>query len=164
MSEYKKVAVVTGGGDGLGKGIALKYLQNGLKVVISDINKSVLEATKDEFAKKGFEVTTFVGDVSKKADQKALVDLAVKTYGHLDVFVNNAGIEGVKWLADETDESIDRLFGINVKGVIFGIQAACEQYKKQYEEDKKAGTKRIYKVINACSPHHHCTIASLLPA
>lgn len=126
----EKVAVITGSGDGLGKGIAQRLAQDGFRIVLSDINAATLEKTEAEFKSAGQAVTAFRGDVSRREDQFALVQHAVQAFGRIDVFVNNAGIEDVMPLDKVTAADFDRVFGINVKGVLFGIQAAAEQMKK----------------------------------
>lgn len=143
-----KVAVITGSGDGLGKGIAHRLGQNGFSVILNDINEDTLSKTEDEFKKEGFNVASFQGDVSKRKEVFALVDFAVDTFGHLDVFINNAGIEDVQAVQDITEDSFDRVMDINVKGVLWGVQAASKQMKKQ-------GGDSIYKIINACSIAGH---------
>lgn len=148
MSTNKKVAVITGSGDGLGKGIAQRLSKDGFAIVLSDINPDTLKATEVEFQNNGAEVTAFVGDVSKRDDQFALVKHAVDMFGHIDVFINNAGIEDVMALQDIRETDFDRVFNINVKGVLYGIQAAAEQMKKQ-------GGNKVYKIINACSIAGH---------
>lgn len=142
----KKVAVITGSGDGLGKGIAKRLAKDGFRIVLSDINEKTLAKTEAEFKDHGYEVTSFVGNVGKREDQFALVEHAVKTFGSVDVFINNAGIEEVKPLGDETPESLLKVFSINVFGVIYGIQAAADQMKKQATGGK---------IINACSIAGH---------
>ena len=90
----KKVAVVTGSAGGLGKGIAERLLKDGFAVMIHDINQDALTKTAEELKSLG-DVATFVGDVSKKEDQEALVAATVEKFGQLNVFVNNAGVEAV---------------------------------------------------------------------
>lgn len=144
----KKVAVITGSGDGLGKGIAKRLAKDGFAIVLSDINADTLKATEAEFKAEGAEVTSFQGDVSKRDDQFALVKHAADTFGRVDVFVNNAGIEDVMSLEDVTEADFDRVFDINVKGVLYGIQAASAQMQKQ-------GGDKVCKIINACSIAGH---------
>ncbi|MBP6346471.1 acetoin reductase [Neisseriaceae bacterium CLB008] len=142
----QKVAVITGSGDGLGKGIAERLAKDGFKIVLSDINADTLAKTEQAFKDQGHAVTSFVGDVSKQADQQALVQKAVSTFGRLDVFINNAGIEEVEPILGITPKSLDTIFNINVFGVVYGIQAAAEQMIKQGHGGK---------IINACSIAGH---------
>lgn len=139
----KKVAVITGSGQGIGKELAHRLAKDGFAIVLSDINNQTVSETENEFRNNGFEVTSFVGDVSKLEDQNALVQHAVNTLGSVDVFINNAGIEGEVAPITEIDPAtIDPVMNINVKGVLLGIQAAAKQMIKQGNGGK---------IINACS-------------
>jgi len=144
----EKVAVITGSGDGLGKAIAQRLGNDGFRIVLSDINADTLKKTEAEFKAAGVPVTAFQGNVSRRDDQFLLVKHAVDTFGQVDVFVNNAGVEDVMPLDRVTEADFDRVFNINVKGVLWGIQAAAEQMKKQ-------GGDRICKIINAASIAAH---------
>ncbi len=127
-----RVAVITGSAQGLGKGIAEKLGEQGYKVVLSDINEEVLNETFDELKGKDYDVTAFPADVSKQEDHVNLVKHAVDTFGKLDVYINNAGVEGeVEQMTDIDPKNVDLVLDINVKGVLFGIQAAAKQLKKQ---------------------------------
>lgn len=141
-----KVAIVTGSAGGLGKGIAERLCTDGFKVVLHDINEALLNETVAEFKEKNFEVIGVKGDVSIREDQFNLVKTAVAEFGHVDVLVNNAGIEAVSPILEIREEQLDRLFKINVNGVVYGTQAAAEQFIKQ---DTKG------KIINACSIAGH---------
>ena len=141
-----KVAIVTGSAAGLGNAIATRLAKDGFKVVLHDISEDNLKTAKDEFDKAGYESISVVGDASKKDDQIRLVDEAVKAFGQVDVFVNNAGVESVEPFLAIEEKEIDRVLGVNIKGVIFGTQAAAEQMKKQ---------DGIGKIINACSIAGH---------
>lgn len=144
--KQNKVAVVTGSAAGLGKGIAKRLAQDGFKIVLHDINEENLTQTKAEFDEAGYECIAVQGDVASRDDQFNLVQKTVDAFGRLDVFVNNAGVESVEpFLQIRTDE-ISRVMDINVKGVIFGTQAAAEQMKTQ---------EGIGKIINACSIAGH---------
>lgn len=138
-----KVAVITGGAQGLGKGIAKRLANDGFSLVISDLDEEALENTKDEFAENDVTIETFKGNVSKLEDQNSLVKFTVEKFGRLDVFINNAGVEGeVAPITELKPENIDFVLDINVKGVMYGIQAAANQMKEQGEGGK---------IINACS-------------
>ena len=139
----KKVAVITGSGQGIGKALAERLAKDGFAIVLSDINEDTLKETEKELKDKDYEVTTFTGNVASQKDQEALVRHAVDTFGSLDVFVNNAGIEGQVGPITETEsDMLDKTLDINLKGVVYGIQAAANEMKKQ----ESGG-----KIINACS-------------
>lgn len=144
----QKTAVITGSADGLGKGIAERLAQDDFNIVLSDINAEKLAQTEQEFKSRNQPVTAFLGNVAKREDQFALVKHAADTFGRVDVFINNAGIEDVMMLEDVTEADFDRVFDINVKGVLYGTQAAAEQMKKQ-------GGESVCKIINACSIAGH---------
>ncbi len=144
----QKTTIITGSADGLGKGIAERLAQDGFNIVLSDINAEKLAQTEQEFKSRNQPVTAFHGNVAKREDQFALVQHAVAAFGSVDVFINNAGIEEVMPLENVTEADFDRVFDINVKGVLYGIQAAAEQMKKQ-------GGNKVYKIINACSIAGH---------
>lgn len=141
-----KVAIVTGSAGGLGRGIAERLCKDGFNVVLHDINEALLNETVSEFKGKNFNVIGVKGDASKREDQFNLVKEAVDTFGRLDVFVNNAGIEAVSPFLEITEEQLNRLFSINVNGVVFGTQAAADQFIKQETKGK---------IINACSIAGH---------
>ncbi|MGX7025901.1 acetoin reductase [Vagococcus hydrophili] len=141
-----KVAIVTGSAGGLGLGIAERLVRDGFKVVLHDINEENLNQTVTTLQNQGMDVFGVVGDVSNQADQESLVEKAVEKYGHLDVLINNAGIDAVTPILEITEQELNRVFQINVNGVVFGTQAAAKQFIKQ-------GTKG--KVINACSIAGH---------
>jgi meso-butanediol dehydrogenase/(S,S)-butanediol dehydrogenase/diacetyl reductase len=145
--ETRRVAVVTGGAAGLGKGIARRLAGDGMAVVISDLAEDKLAATQQEFERDGHSIAIFRGDVSRREDQQALVAKAVEAFGRLDVFVNNAGIEQVKPLDEVVPEDLEKIFAINVHGVLYGMQAAAAQMRTQDDG--------IGKIINACSIAGH---------
>ncbi|RIY37437.1 acetoin reductase [Psittacicella gerlachiana] len=142
----KKVAVITGSAGGLGKGIALRLAADGFAIVLHDINKELLSITENELKEKGYDVIAVTGDVRKKADQENLVAQAVAAFGAVDVFINNAGVESVEPLEQITDDKFNFVFDVNVKGVLFGTQAAAAQMKTQATGGK---------IINACSIAAH---------
>src|SRR5699024_8763015 len=113
-------------------GIAEKLCEQGYKIVLSDINEEVLNNTLKEFEAKDFEVTSLVADVTKQVDHQALVDHAVDAFGKLDVYINNAGVEGAVEEIEKIDpNNTDYVVNVNGKGVLFGIEAAAKQLKKQ---------------------------------
>src|SRR5690625_6870958 len=132
----EKVAIITGSGGGLGKGIAERLGSDGFNIVLNDVNQEVLNETLEEFKEAGINVLAVKGDVSKKEDQINLVKQAVEAFGQIDVFVNNAGIEVVGPFLNMEASDLNRAFSINVNGVVFGTQAAAEQFIKQKTKGK----------------------------
>ena len=120
MKEFEgKVALVTGGGSGIGRATAIAFAREGAKVVIGNRNVQRGEETVSMIRDAGGTASFKRTDVLVAAEVKALVDHAVTTYGQLDMAFNNAGTEGeVKpTLVDQTEANFDAVIGINVKGV-----------------------------------------------
>ncbi|MBI2660835.1 SDR family oxidoreductase [Candidatus Woesearchaeota archaeon] len=127
-----KVAVITGSGRGIGKGIALEFAKEGCNVVISDYKGSNEGKSAVEDMKSMGVGSIFVkADVSKEKDVRNLVRQAVKKFGKLDIFVNNAGILVSGTALQLTEKDWDRQMAVNLKGVFFGTKYAVEQMKKQ---------------------------------
>jgi len=118
-----KVAIVTGGGSGLGEAIGKALAAKRAKVVLSDIRREAAERVAAEIAKAGGTASAFLQDTAKPADCEAVVRHAVQTYGALHYAVNNAGIGGAAAPAGETDlADWDRVIGINLSGVLYGMR------------------------------------------
>lgn len=133
-----KSAVITGSGSGVGRQAALIFAENGARVVCADVNEAAVTETVSLVKAAGGEAVSLRCDVSKRADVQAAVDLAVNAFGRLDVMYNNAGVSsplkeggGIKSFVEATDEDIDRLLAINVRGVLLGCQVAILQFRKQ---------------------------------
>ena len=118
-----KVAIVTGGGSGIGKAIALLYSSEGAKIVISDIDEKGGNETVSEINTKGGEAIFVKADTSKPDDSKNVVEQAVKQYGGLHLAVNNAGIGGpLKPVGEYPIEGWDKVISINLSGVFYGMR------------------------------------------
>ncbi len=119
MKEFDgKVALVTGGGSGIGRATALAFARHGAQVVIGDRDVQRGEETVSMIRDAGGTATFRGADVLVAAEVEALVDHAIETYGRIDVAFNNAGIEGdVCPLAEQTEANYDAVMDINVKGV-----------------------------------------------
>lgn len=125
-----KVAVVTGAARGLGRACAERFLQEGAKVVIGDINAARLAETAKEIGQPD-KLHIVEADITKRADVERLVAAAVKTFGRLDIMLNNAGIARNQALLDITDQDFDEVIGVNLKGAFFGVQTAAKQFIAQ---------------------------------
>lgn len=121
-----KVAAITGAARGIGKACAKRFLDDGVKVVISDVDAEGLAATAAELARPDA-LRTVVGNVAKRADVDQLVATAAKEFGRLDIMVNNAGVARNRDLLEISEEEFDEIIGINLKGAFFGVQAAAKQ-------------------------------------
>lgn len=130
MSVKDKVILVTGAGQGIGRGIALKLAKNGAHLGLVDIQADKLETVKGEIEELGVKASVFEADISKRDDVFAAVEHVEKELGRFDAIVNNAGISQVNPLLDVTEEEINKISSINVNGVLWGIQAAATSFKK----------------------------------
>ncbi len=122
MRLKNKVAIVTGGAQGFGQGIAELFAREGAKVVVADINAG---GARRAAKKIGRAAVACAADVSKGADWKRLVARAVKAFGRLDIVVNNAGTTHVnRPMLDVAESEFDRIFNVNVKGIyLSGLHA-----------------------------------------
>lgn len=123
-----KVAVVTGAGSGIGREIARLFVQEGAQVVGADINPTGLESLAQEMAAAGqTQLTAITGNITDRADAEAAVDAALKTYGTLDIVVNNAGIMDDFVPLGNLDDALWReVLGVNLDGPMFVSRKALE--------------------------------------
>ncbi|MDO5666565.1 MAG: SDR family oxidoreductase [Alcaligenaceae bacterium] len=118
-----KVALVTGGAAGLGAEAAKAFLAEGCKVVIVDISADALAKTTADLGADSDRLIAIVADVSKEDDVKRYVNETVAAFGTIDVFFNNAGIEGkVAPIVEQSVEDFDRVMAINVRGSWLGLK------------------------------------------
>jgi len=126
-----KVALITGGAGGIGKVTAKRFLEEGAKVVLVDLFQEALDDTKAELEAIG-EVITVQADVSKEEDVKNYVDKTIENFGRIDVFFNNAGIEGkVAPITEQKVEDLDKVLAVNVRGVFLGLKHVLAVMKEQ---------------------------------
>ena len=124
MTLIGKVAAVTGAGSGIGRGIAVALAAAGARVVVNDIDRDGLDETLGLVRKAGSECFASVGDVRRREDVRRLVDDAVGTFGGLDVMVANAAVGLYSDLEVMTEEEIDRVLEVNLKGALTCAQLA----------------------------------------
>ena len=119
-----KIAIVTGAASGFGKGIATRFVEEGARVMLADIDAAAGQAAADGLAKTG--ATAFCrADVSRDADMKALVQTALDRFGGLDIVVNNAGFTHRRQPMLVVDEAtFDRIFAVNVKSIYLSARHA----------------------------------------
>jgi NAD(P)-dependent dehydrogenase (short-subunit alcohol dehydrogenase family) len=127
-----RVALVTGAANGIGRATALAFAKAGAKVIVVDRDAAGGEGTVGVIRQQGREARFVAADVTKSADVRNYVEVALDAYGAIDCFFNNAGIEG-KWAHTvEYDEDIfDAVIGVNVKGVFLGLRHVLPVMLKQ---------------------------------
>lgn len=118
-----KVAIVTGGGSGLGEAIGNALAARGAKVVLSDINPAAAQRVADEIVDAGGVASAIQQDTARPEESEKVVEYAASTYGALHYAVNNAGIGGARAPAGETDiADWNRVIDVNLSGVLYGMR------------------------------------------
>ncbi len=112
-----RVAIVTGAGQGIGKGIVLELAKEGAKVVVSDINEKTMNETVEEIKKLGAEAIGVKADVANSAEVEEIVKRTLEQFGRVDILVNNAGICKTSQVTDMSEDEWDKVLAINLKGV-----------------------------------------------
>lgn len=124
-----KVVAITGGGSGIGKETAARFVAEGAFVVINGRDRAKLEAAAHEIDPSGTKLAISAGNISDPATGAALVELAVARFGGLDVLINNAGVFNPKAFLDLTEEDYDWYLDTILKGKFFTAQAAAKAMK-----------------------------------
>ena len=139
----KKVAIITGAGQGIGKAIARRLAKDGMNIAIADINLETAQAAADEIAKEfGGEAMAIKCNVSQEEEVNAAVQAVLYRFGTIDVLVNNAGVLSLKKpFVEYTKADWDKLFSINFMGDVFFCKAVIPTLK-----EKKSG-----RIINMSS-------------
>lgn len=126
-----KVVVITGGGTGIGRGLAIEFLKEGAHVCILGRRMDPLKTLHDERERDGYDLFYQTCDVTDRQAVQSYVDEVVARFGHLDVWINNAGVGNNKKFIDYTDEDFDQIFSVNLKAVFQCTQIAATVMMKQ---------------------------------
>ena len=140
-----RVAIVTGGGRGIGRGHSLHLAKSGANVLVNDIDSEEAEKVVNEILDEGGVAKTSSHDISSREGCSLLIDECVTEFGNIDILVNNAGILRDKSLLKMTDEDFDSVWNIHVKGTFWSSQLAALRMK----ESGKGGS-----IINTTSGAH----------
>ena len=124
MKLKDKVAIVTGGARGIGAAIVDRYVAEGARVAVADISFAAAHETASRHGVKAFAVSL---DVTKTASIEAAVESVVSRWGGIDILVNNAAIFDMAPIVEVTEESYDKVFAVNVKGLFFTLQAVARR-------------------------------------
>jgi len=135
MKLQGKVAILTGAASGIGEAVARRYLAEGARCVLVDVKpKSDLARSYADLPET--QAIAVQGDVTRRDDIARIVDTAVGRFGRIDILFNNAAVFDMGPLLDESWDSFDRMFSVNVKGMFFLMQAAARQMVEQGEGGK----------------------------
>jgi 3-oxoacyl-[acyl-carrier protein] reductase len=127
-----RVAIVTGGASGIGAASALAMAREGARVLIVDVNEAGAKAIVEQVEKAGGQAAAARADVTRAADNQAIVEQAMARWGRVDVFYANAGVPQWKTDVEDVEEAVfDRIFSVNVKGVWLGAKYAIPVMKRQ---------------------------------
>jgi acetoin reductase-like protein len=128
MNLVDKVGIITGAARGIGKAIAERYVKEGAKVVIADLNEDGAKQVASALGPNALGVKL---DITKQESIDATIAETVAHFGRLDILVNNAGIFDLAPIVEITRESYRRIYAVNVEGLLFMLQAAAKQMIKQ---------------------------------
>ena len=126
-----KVAIVTGSSSGIGKAIALRFGEEGAKVVVAARRMNLCRQTVDQIKQAGGEAYAQQTDVTQEDQVETLIQETVRQYGRLDILVNNAGIFGGGRLVDTSTKAFDEVMNTNLRGTFFCCRAAFRRMKQQ---------------------------------
>ena len=131
-----KVAIITGGGGGIGRAEALRLAKDGAAVVANDFLAAAAEETAAMVRDLGGRALAHVGDISLWDTGKGMVELALREFGRLDVLINNAGNSRPKMIVNMSEEDWDSVIGVHLKGSFVGTKFAAIHWR---EEAKRTG-------------------------
>jgi NAD(P)-dependent dehydrogenase (short-subunit alcohol dehydrogenase family) len=149
-----KIAIITGSGQGIGRGVAQRFAQEGAYVIVAEFNKANAEEVAKEIAASGPEALAYPVDIGDTVQVEQMVRDVVAHFGRIDILVNNAGMSRPAKLFELTPELWDPVHQVNQRGLFFCLQAVAKQMVEQIPEAvKEAGrADRSYgKIVNFSS-------------
>lgn len=149
-----KIAIVTGAGQGIGRGVARRLAEEGAHVVVAEYNADSAEDAAHEFTALGPQALAYPIDIGDVDQINAMVQAVVERFGRIDIVVNNAGVNNTAFIMDVTPQDWDRVIRVNQRGVFFTMQAVATQMIAQIPQAvKDAGrADRSYgKIVNFSS-------------
>jgi NAD(P)-dependent dehydrogenase (short-subunit alcohol dehydrogenase family) len=163
MEFENKVVLVTGAAGSIGKGIAEKFLINGAKLFLTDLNEKMLNTVKDELKEKGYDCQSQPADVTNSDQVKAVVDSTVKAFGGgIDVLVNVAGIMKQAPVDEIEEKDWDLMFDVNCKGTFFFVKEVVPIMKKQKSGSIVNFSSKSGKTGSALLSHYSAAKAAII--
>ncbi len=153
MSPTDQVVIVTGAGSGIGRGIALRFAEDGAAVVVADVQAARGEEVAAACRQAGGRAIFVAANVARAHDCRGLIDRAVAEYGRIDVLVNNAGVNFVKPTLEMDEADWDRVVDVDLKGTFL-----CSRYALEVMVRQRRGN-----IVNIASVHTVATLAEAAP-
>lgn len=138
-----RVAIITGAADGIGRGTAIKFAQEGADSLLVDVNEAGLKETASAVSKLGRAATTLVQDVAAPTAAETIVQRALKDFGRLDILVNNAGISIAAFFTDVSPETLDKMIAVNLEAPYLISQAAARHWVSKKQPGRIVSTASI---------------------
>jgi glucose 1-dehydrogenase len=157
MNLSGKATIVTGGASGIGYAITERFVAEGAKVMIADIDQTRGDKAVEALSPKG-EVWFHRTNVADRAEVEALVAAAIQAFGRVDVLINNAGIVHAADFLDLAEEDFDRVLGVNLKGSFLAGQAVARHMVERVKAGEKPGS-----IVNMSSVNAVFAIANQVP-
>lgn len=162
MKLLGKSIVVTGASSGMGKSIVELFVKEGANVVAVARRIERLEALKDSLKDAPGKIVVYQGDVSKREDNEAMIDLAVSEFGRLDVLVNNAGVmDDMAPIAQASDDKYASVMSINVYGPMCAMRKACQVFLAQGNGGNIINVSSVGSMHQAAGPIYCASKAAL---
>jgi len=146
MGKNKRIAIITGAGRGIGRGIAIQLAKIGWEIVINDVGSEENQAKTLELVRKeGSDGLTVQGDITSASDRQKIVESALDAYGRIDLLVNNAGVgPRVRMdMLEMTEESMNEVLAVNLFGTFFLTQLTANKMMQLISEKKITNGKII---------------------
>lgn len=132
MKLKDKVAIVTGGGQGIGFAIGSRYAREGCSVIFADINSKNVQRAVEEVKKEGGEAMAVSADVTKPQDVDGMIEASFRKYGRIDILVNNAGNRPITSFLETSDEEWDYMIRLNLSSVFYCSRRAVPYLEKEH--------------------------------
>ena len=157
MRLQNKVAVLTGGGSGIGRATALRFAEEGARVVVDDLNQAWADETVSLVAKQGGEAVAVIADVTERAGVRKMFGTAQERFGGYDILVNNAGVLSHASILDLEEEEWDRVMRVNLRSMYLCTQEAARYWVQNGRPGKIINLGSVTSEMGATGLAHYVT-------